>query len=391
MKVYIVRDSDFTMSQGMPASNLLNYEEFGQRYTSVFDEVVLVGRLFDKEDITAKPVVGHKVTFLGIPGYHGPLGFAKNLLSILKFIFSNTPSDAAYILRIPATIPMFYSFVLRAKRVKFAVEVAADPHDGYSAKALGNHPLAPLFRKLFVGVTRWQCKVAAASCYVTRSALQKRYPPGRVQTSFSFTSINLTPECFVDAPRTDFDIAKPHLVMTGNMQKTLKGHDLFLQTLARLRAEGIAATATIIGYGENLSTFQNLALDLGLDECVTFTGKLPAGKPVREVLDTADLFVLPSRQEGLPRALLEAMARGVPAVASRVGGTPELLADESLIEVDDLGALVATVKHHLSSKKLLIQHSTRNLEVANDYKGDIINRRRTEFFHTVKRISEIKE
>jgi len=52
--------------------------------------------------------------------------------------------NSAYLLRIPATISLLYSIVLRLRGIPFAVEVAADPYDGYSSEALGNHPLAPL-------------------------------------------------------------------------------------------------------------------------------------------------------------------------------------------------------------------------------------------------------
>jgi len=67
---------------------------------------------------------------------------------------------------------------------------------------------------------------------------------------------------------------------------------------------------------------------------------------VEELLRGADLFVLPSRREGLPMAILEAMASGVPIVATRVGGVPEIIEDGEdgvLVPPEDPGALAAAL------------------------------------------------
>jgi glycosyltransferase involved in cell wall biosynthesis len=389
MKVYIVRDSDFTLKGAAPASYLLHYDAYAKRFLSSFDEVVLVGRLFEREDPTALVATGPGVAFVGLPGYHGPLGFLKALPKIVRTVWSTLDRDAAYILRIPATIPTLYSVLLRLRGIPFTVEVAADPYDGYSKQALNNSKLAPMFRSLFVRATKWQCQTAVASAYVTREALQKRYPPRDPATSFSFTSIDLRDEAFVAAPRAadSFPLQGLHMVMIGNMQKTLKGHDTLIEAIARLKQRGIDVTATVIGFGESLATFKELATRLGVGDRLTFTGKLQNGGPVRDMLDTGDLFVLPSRQEGLPRAMLEAMARGLPAVASRVGGTPELIDEKYLFEAGDIDGLVERIAAFAGNREALAAASARNLEVARTYHATIVTSRRTAFFDRVASLS----
>jgi glycosyltransferase involved in cell wall biosynthesis len=389
MKVYIVRDSDFTLKGSVPASYLLHYDAYAKRFLSSFDEVVLVGRLFEREDPTALPATGPGVTFVGLPGYHGPIGFLKKVPLIIRTVWQTLDRDAAYILRIPATIPTLYSILLRLRGIPFAVEVAADPYDGYSKQALNNSKLAPLFRSLFVRATKWQCKAAAASAYVTREALQKRYPPRSADTSFSFTSIDLLDEAFADRPRSADTFPKSglHMVMIGNMQKTLKGHDTLIEAIARLKDRGIDVTATVVGFGESLKTFQDLAARLGVSDRLVFTGKLQNGGPVRDVLDTGDLFVLPSRQEGLPRAMLEAMARGLPAVGSRVGGTSELIEEHCLFEAGDIDGLVDRIAAFAGNREALAAASQRNLEFARNYHASIVTRRRQGFFECVASLS----
>jgi glycosyltransferase involved in cell wall biosynthesis len=80
----------------------------------------------------------------------------------------------------------------------------------------------------------------------------------------------------------------------------------------------------IAGTGTCLPDLRRLAGELGLDGCVRFLGEV---RDVPALLERAGLFVLPSLSEGVSLTLLEAMARGLPVVATRVGGTPEVVAD----------------------------------------------------------------
>lgn len=389
MKIYLIRDGVFTTTNGRPASNLLHYESYGRRYLSVFSEVIIVGRLFKKQDPTALPVDGPNVSFLKLPGGHGPIGLIKSLPTILKTVFSTTSPGSAYLLRVPANVPSIYAFVLWLKRIPFCIEVCADPFDSYSAKALNNHPLSSIFQKFFVGLVKWQCRKAVATAYVTRNALQLRYPPGTSATSYSFTSIDLFEEAYaLKAKKMDvLKTSAPHIVLTGNMQGKMKGHDTLLNSLAIIHTKGIKAKLTIIGYGNNEPHYRKMCKDLNLEDYVTFTGKMSSGEPIRNILDTADLFVLPSRQEGLPRALLEAMARGLPAIATRVGGTPELLDEIALVPPDDEDLLARRIVEFLSSPELLHAQSSRNLAIARTYNATVIQNARNNFLNTMKKLS----
>src|SRR5690606_23875432 len=137
-----IRDSAFTLKNGEPSSDLLFYEAFAKRYLSEFDQVVIVGRLFNQEDPATSPATGPGVTFLALPGYHGPGGFLRNFPKILRVVLSAIEPRAAYILRIPTTVPSLFSIILWLRRIPFAVEVAADPHDGYSKQSLNGNRLA---------------------------------------------------------------------------------------------------------------------------------------------------------------------------------------------------------------------------------------------------------
>lgn len=104
----------------------------------------------------------------------------------------------------------------------------------------------------------------------------------------------------------------------------IKGHEWLLKAVPRVLAEFPHATFVFLGEGPLLGQLQQLAAELGITSHVMFLG---ARQDVPECLAAFDLFAFPSLNEGMGRALIEAMAVGLPAVATRVGGIPDVVAD----------------------------------------------------------------
>jgi glycosyltransferase involved in cell wall biosynthesis len=140
------------------------------------------------------------------------------------------------------------------------------------------------------------------------------------------------------------------LLTAGRMDDDAKGVDVLLESVARLPADR-PVHLDVVGGGTLRRSYEELARRLGLADLVTFRGLLP--KPeVAELMRGADLFVLASRYENNPCVLIEAMASGLPVVATRVGGVPELVTDRSglLVEPD-----VGSVARGLESALGLLQ------------------------------------
>jgi glycosyltransferase involved in cell wall biosynthesis len=116
----------------------------------------------------------------------------------------------------------------------------------------------------------------------------------------------------------------PLIVCIGNMF-AIKGQGWLIRALPEVLRTVPGATAVFVGDGESRLEMQRLAASLGLAERVVFTGSLDNPLPL---VAKADVFVMPSLSEGLPIALLEAMALARPIVASRVGGIPEVVRDD---------------------------------------------------------------
>lgn len=135
------------------------------------------------------------------------------------------------------------------------------------------------------------------------------------------------------APRTPRPMpAAPRLLVVARLSAE-KGHVVLLHALARLRAAGRAPTLEIIGSGPYEAEIRAEIHRLGLADAVVLHGELLPDE-VRRHLADADLFCLPSFSEGLPVSIMEAMAIGVPVVATAISGIPELAThDETALTV----------------------------------------------------------
>lgn len=136
-----------------------------------------------------------------------------------------------------------------------------------------------------------------------------------------------------------------HLVNVGRLA-AVKGQDLLLRAMRRLLDEGLAIRLTIVGEGPFRRTLEQLRRELALQDDVEFAGQRSRTEIAR-ILRSSDVFVLPSRTENLPVAVIEAMACGLPVVATRVGGLPEMLEEGRsgrLVPPEDEGALVDALR-----------------------------------------------
>jgi glycosyltransferase involved in cell wall biosynthesis len=146
------------------------------------------------------------------------------------------------------------------------------------------------------------------------------------------------------------------VLIVGRLSKE-KDHITLIRALSQLQPR-IGPHLLIVGEGPNRSSIEQEIARLGLTEHVTLTGHQPSAEPYYGI---ADLAVLSSLSEGSPNALLEAMAAGVPAVATAVGGIPEIVQDgESalLVQPSDLEGMSAAMV------RLLIDEPGLALELA---------------------------
>jgi glycosyltransferase involved in cell wall biosynthesis len=146
------------------------------------------------------------------------------------------------------------------------------------------------------------------------------------------------------------DGSRVRLVTLGRLSYE-KGHDVLLRAFRRALDGGLEGTLTLIGDGPERPALEQLAGELGVDHRVTFTGTL-LGSDVPVAFAGADAFVLPSRDEGFGVALVEAMATGLPVVATRSGGPEDIVSgDDGLLvspgDPDELAEAILAISSRL--------------------------------------------
>ena len=122
-----------------------------------------------------------------------------------------------------------------------------------------------------------------------------------------------------DAVRAELGLTGPAMVSVGNVLSS-KGQDIAIRALTTLAD----TTLLIVGTGAHEAAFRQLAQTLGVADRVRFVGRVDQGALAR-YFSAADVSVLASQREGWPNVLLESMACGTPAVATGVGGVPEII------------------------------------------------------------------
>lgn len=133
-----------------------------------------------------------------------------------------------------------------------------------------------------------------------------------------------------------------------------KGQDILIKAVARLKQKGIIYHVDLVGEGDAKSEFKALAEQLGVADEINFCGYI-SRKQMPSYYARSDIFVLPSRNEGMSNALLEALASGLPAVVTDVGGSEELINEQNgfVFEKDNISELVQVLANIDSNPKLL--------------------------------------
>jgi glycosyltransferase involved in cell wall biosynthesis len=390
MRVLVTTEERFWQCRGHTYVIGISRYDFWKRYLDDFDQVVVLGRALPVERVEPEwqQVDGERVSVAALPYYLGPGQYLRRYQALRRAVQRNVSPADAIVLRVPSPVAMRLGPWLRKTKHPYGLEVNGDPYDMFAPGAI-IHPLAPFFRYLFTRQLRRQCAGAAAVAYITSSALQRRYPAGPRSFSICCSDCDLPLEAFISEPRV---VTAPKdsstLISVGSMAQMYKAPDVLIKAVAQLARAGRDLRLVLVGDGRHRPELEELAATLDLGSRVVFTGQLAAGKPVRDELDRADLFILPSRAEALGRAIIEAMARGLPCIGSTAGGIPELLPPEDLVPPGDVHALADKIGQVLDDPVRMTRMSENNLKKSFEWRDEILRERRAVFFRVLRERTE---
>lgn len=362
-------------------------EEMWKRYTSVSEEFTVISRLdsyiYEANYAKKKFNVFDKSNkkFIPIPNLSSKL---RNFFDIKKHRdFNKTIKNAVInndiiIVRLPSFVGIKAIKYARKYKRPYLIELVGCPWD-----ALWNHSWKGKIVAPFIFLlTKHTVLNASHVIYVTNEFLQRRYPTHGKSTNCSDVSLQkLDDKALENRLNKIKEKNKKDKIIIGTaaaVDVRYKGQQYVTRALGKLKKKGFSNyTYQLVGGGDQ-SFLKSIAKKYDVIDQVEFLGTMPH-EEVFKWLDNIDIYIQPSLQEGLPRALIEAMSRGVPAIGSNAGGIPELLDKKYIVkDIDRNIDYICDILESLDINEMIMQ-AKRNYEKAKKYNKEILEKKREEF------------
>lgn len=398
MKLLLVADGHYYLDKqgNCYVESVFDYA-FYARYLSVFEEVYALVRAQQVETApaTCKLASGPHVHFLPIPPSRGLKQFAKNYFTNRKLIKEYVKLCDCAVFRVSGVVSNMVLPIFARTKKPYALEVLGDPWE-FLAKGTVCGITRPIIRVAWTYNLKKVCRKALGVLYVTQHYLQKKYPCQALLTGKSpyFTTacsdVELPDNAFAE-PKTytqkeKFIISHVANAFTGYG----KGHVVLIQAVKKVLDAGYKVDVWFVGDGPLRPVFEQMAADLGIKEHVLFWGRMASGTEVREKIRHTDLFVFPTKAEGLPRVILEAMAEGIPVISSPVCGIPELLPSTCLVNYDDIQGYADAIINLITNPEIMHAQGKHNLEIAKQYKKSALKEKWENFYKKLRVLTESK-
>ncbi len=362
-------------------------KEMLERYSSIFEEVVVLSRQKEISSLDNKLTLAStdRVTFIKVPDFKSVKRYylKKKASAIVK----NEVINADCLIARNSSIASIALKYAKQYRKPYLLEIVACQWDALWNHSFKGKILAPYsYLKL-----KKTAKEAPYVIYVTNEFLQKRYPTNGMSTSCSNVALTEFDDKVLEKRLKKIkyiqENSKVIIGTTAAVNVRYKGQQYVIEGLGNLKKQGITNYEYQLVGGGDQRYLKTIAEKYDVVDQVKFLGAMPHSQ-VFEWLETIDLYVQPSRQEGLPRALIEAMSRAVPAFGANTAGIPELLEKKYIFSntrqnISEICGILESM-----TKGNMVSQAKRNFDEAKQYDQKVIDERRQKFFQEF--IDEIK-
>lgn len=355
-----------------------------ERYLGKFEHVYVVARVQTVSEHSGDNIIkltDSRVSVIDLPYYIGLMPYLKAKRQIRKIIKSFIHPGDAYLCRVPGNIGTIAAECLKNKGIPYGLEVVGDPWESLSPQAFESP-----FAKILQIVGKYQLRRttinASAALYVTDHILQSIYPVRKGVFTTGASNVILRDDCYSATPHkvvAKGDTEPFRMLAVGTLAQLYKAPDVILKALQIVKSKGYNPFLTWFGDGQYRTQMIALAKELGLENNVNFAGAVKQDV-IRIEFEQTDLFVHASRAEGLPRAVIEAMAYGLPCIGSCVAGIPELLSPESIVKPNDIDGLAEKMLLFIQNRQFAQSEANKNWEESKKYHNDILTERRLSFY-----------
>lgn len=349
---------------------------FFERYFCAVDVLYVATRVYPLNKTykeAHQEIISHKnvkiIEFPNLSSFKGLTQFSKSK----KRIYSIAKKMDMIFIR-GGIIALLGVDAARKINKPYLVECAGCAWDEYWNYSLFGKMLAPYMEYR----TKRDTKNAAFVIYVTEKWLQRRYPTMGKSTYASNVILEDIDESALskrlEKIKSD-NQTKIRIGTTGGIGNKSKGQQFVIRAMSKLKKD-YDITYELVGGGDD-KFLKTVAKRFNLQDKVIFKGQLTHDE-VLKWLDGLDYYIQPSMQEGLPRALIEAMSRACPAIGSTTGGIPELLDDDYIFKRGSIRDLVNIFRNVLG--KNLEKIAIKNFEKSKEYQIAVLNKRREKIY-----------
>lgn len=359
-----------------------NYYEYAfhgllERYSYLGDEITFLMRTVPLTPETKNTLVPKEVRVVGVSNFKSPRLYFREKPKAEKIIEEEVKRADYLVLRgsTCAHIALKYAKKYSKPYIYECVGCVWDSMWNYSLLGKMMAPFCFFNAKKII-------KNAEYVYYVTNEFLQKRYPTDGKSVACSNVVINpVNAEVLENRLRRIKDRKIDSKIILGTaaaLDVRYKGQEYVIKAIPQLIKKGYDIEYRLAGGNRmNISFLSDLAREYGVEDRVIFCGSL-ASNQMADFYDSLDIYIQPSKQEGLPRSVIEAMSRGCPTVGTRVAGIPELLQKECLFKKGSTKAVVEVLLSVLKSD--LSRIVKENFYKAKGYEQQILTARRNEFY-----------
>lgn len=366
------------------SGGVFNYELWN-RYLAVFEHLTIIGR---EKKIASNKLVessARNVDFVLISEIKSGIDRFSKAKAIKDKIGKVIAEADFVIIRVPSTLGYLALSVCKQLNKPYMLEVVGCPWDAYwNYGSLTAKIMAPLEMLKLKTVTGG----ASAVVYVTDRFLQQRYPTKGL--SIAISNVNIK-ETVGKGPAIEYyksydsnqDVFRIGLI--GSFHVKYKGHIEALNAIKAVIDDYKISNIKLLLVGTGSPQWiENEIKGLAIESYVEIIGTLQAGNNgVLPFLNDLHLYIHPSRQEGLPRVVIEAMSRGKLSLASSVAGTPELLPKECLHQPGDWKKLAHDIAEIYKNRDSWAKVVEDNIETARRYQEDVLQTKRLNFIKKV--------
>ena len=309
------------------------------------------------------------------------IGIKTNYSNVCKQVEKALEISDYAIIRMPSIIGMIACIKARRKNIPYLIEMVGCPKDSLwyhgGIKYKISMPIITIINKI-------ELKKAKNVIYVTKEFLQKRYKTDGNYIACS--DVNLPPlnklvlENRINKIRKDNNTNTYKLGLIGSLDVEYKGHKLAIKALSKLNKK-IGIELHFLGSG-NKEKWIKLAKKYNVEEKIFFDGVLPHNE-VFNWMDSLDIYLIVSKTEGLPRALIEAMSRACPCIGTCVGGIPEILDKEVIINENDYIKLAKLIEDLITDKTKMEQFARENFERVECYQECELDKIRNKYYKKI--------